>query len=75
MLEASAGDECKMLLKDSAIKADQIHIEDWVTASGTTDQCRSWSRERALAFQRAVERRAAHLYQSYCSDTGFSKWR
>jgi hypothetical protein len=64
-------DERRRLLKDSAIRTDQI--KDWRDASGE-DKPRSWGTNRALAFQRAVEERTFYLYQRYFEELGFAEW-
>jgi hypothetical protein len=61
--------ECAELLRLSAI--DPSQIEGWKVCS---EGVRSWSGERALAFQRVVEQRAFDLYQKYYNDLGFSSW-
>jgi hypothetical protein len=65
-------DERWALLKDSAIHVDQI--EYWKLASGVGDKDRSWSRDRALAFQLAVEKRTFNLYQRYFDELRFAEW-
>ncbi len=78
-------DERRMCLTDSAI--DRNQIEDWKEASNdppnvgqeplpaaNEGRYRSWSFNRALAFQRAVEKRTFDLYQRYFNDLGFAEW-
>ena len=60
------------MLKDSAVHIDEL--EYWKLASGVRDQYRSWSRERALAFQSAVEKRTFNLYQRYFDELEFAEW-
>jgi hypothetical protein len=60
------------LLKDSAVHIDEL--EHWKLASGVRDQYRSWSRERALAFQTAVEKRTFNLYQRFFDELEFAEW-
>ena len=64
--------ERRTLLKYSAIDANQI--EDWKVASGHVGKRRSWSCDRAMAFQRAVEKRTFQLYQLYFDELGFAEW-
>ena len=59
-------------LEWSVICLDQI--EDWKIASGNAGEYRSWSRDRAVAFQRAVERRTFDLYKRYFDELGFANW-
>ncbi len=74
MLDAMVEDsEGRLLLEYSAIEADQV--ADWKMASGLIGEYRSWNRDRALAFQRAVEKRSFSLYQTYYNDMGFSDWQ
>ena len=70
-LDAPDG-ERRTLLKDSAIRIDQIQY--WNLASGVKDKYRSWNRERALAFQSAVEKRTFDLYQRYFDELEFAEW-
>lgn len=73
-LGADAKDEERnMLLKYSGIEIDQI--SKWKVASGLAGERRSWNRDRALAFQRAVEKCSFHLYQAYYNGLGFSEWQ
>jgi hypothetical protein len=64
--------ERSSLLSDSCIDIDQI--DSWIVASGLPGNYRSWSKERALSFQTAVEQRAAWLYRSFYDDLGFASW-
>lgn len=74
MLDAMVEDsEGRLLLEYSAIEADQV--ADWKMASGLIGEYRSWNHDRALAFQRAVEKRSFSLYQTYYNDMGFSDWQ
>jgi len=41
------------------------NMEAWQTASGDEDKPRRWDKERALAFQRAVEQRTFALYSKF----------
>jgi len=58
------------LLQDSVIA--QSEIEDWRSVSASPDKSRIWNQERALAFQRAVERRTVNLYRDYYDALDFS---
>ena len=60
------------ILNNSRIDFD--HIQNWKTASGFPDSPRIWSKARALAFQAAVEQRAASLYRRFYNDLDFSSW-
>jgi hypothetical protein len=64
--------ERRTLLKYSCIHVDEI--DNWRMASGK-ESYRSWSCERALAFQSAVEMRAFHLYQRYFNELEFAEWQ
>lgn len=59
------------LMVDSAIHAD--HVAFWNACSGEGSAA-SWSAERALAFQKAVEHRVFDLYARYFDELEFSKW-
>jgi hypothetical protein len=59
------------LTADSAIHAD--HIDFW-NACSNEGSSSSWTAERALAFQEAVEHRVLNLYERYFDELGFSKW-
>jgi hypothetical protein len=56
------------LLSQSLIDTDEI--SDWLLCSGG-DDVQYWTKERALAFQRAIERRAFNLYQHFYHELGF----
>lgn len=64
--------ERSSLLNDSCIDISQV--DSWRIASGLPGNYRSWSKERALSFQTAVEQRAAWLYRSFYDDLGFASW-
>lgn len=60
-------------LSESAI--DPEHKELWNRCSPAQESDkREWSRERALAFQKAVESRAFFLYRQLYEDAGFEQW-
>lgn len=65
-------DERDKLLEQSAINLPQI--EKWLICSGELSKERSWSPERALAFQQVVEQRAFSLYECFYNELGFSAW-
>lgn len=56
------------LLSQSLIETDEI--SDWLLCSGE-DDFQYWTKERALAFQRAIERRAFNLYRHFYQELGF----
>ncbi|MBC3919080.1 DUF262 domain-containing protein [Undibacterium sp. CY18W] len=58
-------------LKDSVIHIS--HSEYWSSCSGT-DSKDVWTKERALAFQTAVERRTSDLYARYYDELNFQEW-
>ena len=64
--------ERDMLLEQSAINHSQT--EKWLICSGELDKERSWSPERALAFQQVVEQRAFSLYERFYNELSFSAW-
>ncbi len=59
------------LIVDSAIHADQVAFWSACSGKGSAD---SWTAERALAFQSAVEHRACDLYARYFDELNFSEW-
>ena len=59
------------LIVDSAIHAD--HVAFWNACSGEGSAA-TWTAERALAFQTAVEHRVFDLYARYFDELEFSKW-
>ncbi len=61
-----------ILLESSAIKKE--HSEFWLRCSGEEGKGKIWTKERAQAFQRAVEHRAFALYENYYQDLGFEVW-
>lgn len=62
------------LLRDSCVSDETEHCRDWELASGELTDFRKWTRERALAFQRAVEHRSFRLYERYFNEAGFALW-
>ena len=42
--------------------------KEWTQASSNSDNHRMWTKERALAFQSAVEKRAFALYEKFYTD-------
>lgn len=62
----------KEKLSDRAINENQI--KDWCVTSGAEGRYREWDLERALAFQRAVEKRTFDLYKRYYNDLDFKTW-
>lgn len=62
------------LLRWSAIPDSTASKDAWVACSGITGRERSWSDDRAIAFQKAVETRAFALYCRYFEDLGFAIW-
>ena len=60
-------------LKDSAIEKDQIPL--WIACSPTDEKDKQkWDRERAAAFQQAVETRAFALFKSLYDQARFEEW-
>lgn len=60
-------------LKDSAVSENQLQL--WYDCSPTDeDNKKHWDRDRALAFQRVVERRTFDLYLRLYNDAGFAAW-
>jgi hypothetical protein len=60
------------LLEESLIPEDQIDF--WLESSSSTGDPRHWERPRALAFQRAVEKRTFYLYKTFYEALSFSEW-
>ena len=58
-------------LKDSAIQHSQL--QDWKMCSAK-DSGAVWSSERALDFQKAVEKRCLDLYERYVNELEFQVW-
>lgn len=59
------------LLVDSAMHAGHIDLWNRCSGKGSTS---SWSADRALVFQTAVEHRVYDLYARYFDELEFSKW-
>lgn len=57
--------------KNSAIPFQHKH---WWDECSSEKQHRSWSKNRAIAFQRAVEERSWALYQQFYNELGFASW-
>jgi hypothetical protein len=70
-LDGKGEEPSTTLLHDSAI--DIEHWERW-TACSPRGSGTSWSVDRALAFQEAVERRVSQLYARYFADLDFNCW-
>lgn len=67
----------RKLADDHAYRSSAINLADkplWIGCSAENGKYRSWSSERAKAFQRAVEERAWSLYKAFYDDLEFSKW-
>jgi len=60
----------QQLLRDCAISEDEK--PDWVACSSAQDH-RKWTRERSLAFQRVIERRAFNLFKRFYDELGFTE--
>lgn len=58
----------KGFAKNACIPESDNNNNDWVAASGNEGEPRKWIPERALAFQRAVEKRAFALYSKFYAD-------
>lgn len=62
------------LLRQSAIPDMDRHKSAWMACSRDDSEKHSWNKDRALAFQSAVELRAFHLYERYFEEPGFDEW-
>lgn len=61
------------ILKKSAIPENDIEL--WkICSSSELKYNKYWTKERAIAFQSAVERRAFYLYKKFYDDLEFSAW-
>ena len=59
----------------SAFPLELEHRELWSRVSSTGDkEFRTWDQDRLQAFQRAVELRAAWLYQGFYNDLNYAAW-
>jgi hypothetical protein len=69
---------CEEIEYHSSMGFDPGAINLWKIASGGDDNTkpnrRIWRDERLIAFQRAVEERAAWLYDKFYSELGFASW-
>lgn len=61
------------ILRDSAIAAVEQHLNDWCQSS-SDGMHRTWSADRAAAFQRVIEQRTSGLYCRYFDDLQFEAW-
>jgi hypothetical protein len=66
--------EAGCLLRQSAIPDMDSHRSAWIACSRDDAEKHSWNKDRALAFQFAVESRAFHLYERYFDEPSFNEW-
>ena len=62
------------LLRQSAISDMDSHKRAWIACSRDDAGKHSWNKDRALAFQSAVEFRVFDLYERYFEELDFHEW-